>query len=199
MAEQKHHAETVRKIAELALGDAVEITVLIELLKEQNSGDVIQTLAGAGVEKAAGVLRNALIARLVLLIARSYAEPRDKDLHLGAAVNLLKDKTTREIFQPGATKLAEFDEHWAKCRGDHRLPKIIDFRDKYTAHLGEPKELTAATYGELFGFGADTAKCMEMLALATNIAVTSIDIDPDVLSSPKAFWAPWKAPDKPAP
>jgi hypothetical protein len=35
---------------------------------------------------------------------------------------------------------------------------------------------------------------MELLALATNFAVNTIDTDPDVVSSAKAFWRPWMAP-----
>jgi AbiU2 len=199
VTEQQHHAEKVREIAGLACGDAIEITILIELLEEQTGDGVIEALSEAGADRAAGVVQNALIARLVLLTARAYAKTRDGDLHLRVAAELLNDKTTREIFQAGTAKLTEFDKQWDKCCGDHRLPKINDFRDKFTAHLGEPKELTAATYGELFEFGAETAKCMELLALGTNLAVAPIDTDPDVAQSPKAFWAPWKAPEEPAP
>jgi hypothetical protein len=185
--QQQHHAERVRTVAELALGDAIEITVLIKLVERQNSNGLNEALSRAGAARAAIVVRNALIARLVLLAARAYAEPKDGDLHLRVAQVCLKDKTTREIFQANAAKLAEFDEQWTKCRGDHRLPKINDFRDKFTTHLGEPKNLDAATYRKLFDFGAETAKCMELLALATNVAVAAIDTDPDVLSSPEAF------------
>jgi hypothetical protein len=180
------------------LGDAVEITILIQLLEGQTGDGVIAALSEAGADRAAGVVQNALIARLVLLTARAYAKPREGDLHLRVAKVCLEDQTTREIFQANAAKLAEFDEHWEKCCGDHRLPKIKDFRDKFTAHLGEPKNLDAATYRELFDFGAETAKCMELLALATNVAVASIDTDPELLSSPKAFWAPWEPPPEPA-
>jgi hypothetical protein len=125
------------------LGDAVEIRVLIALLKGQNEGAVNKRLTEARAGRAALAFRNALIARLVLLVARAYAEPRDGDQHVHAAACLLKDKVTREIFETGdgAQKLAEFDAHWAKCRGDHRLPPIKLFRDKYTAHVGKPKEI----------------------------------------------------------
>src|ERR1700694_558183 len=174
---QPRPAETVRKIAELALGDAVEITLLIALMQGQNTAGVNKQLNEAGAGRAAIVLRNALIARLVIVIARAYSKPKHGDLHLRVAACLLKDNATRQIFGSGngAQKLAAFDAHWAKCRGDHRLPPIKGFRDKYTAHLGEPKAIQEATYRDLFEFGAETAKAMELLALATGVAVKPID------------------------
>ena len=174
--------------------DAVEITLLIALIQGQNTGGVNEQLNKAGVGQAAMVLRNALIARLVIMIARAYAKPKHGDLHVRAAACLLKDNTTRQIFESGngAEKLTAFNAHWAKCRGDHRLPPIIDFRDKYTAHLGEPKDIQEGTFRDLFEFGAATAKAMELLARATGVAVTAIDSDPSLVSSPEAFWARWK-------
>jgi hypothetical protein len=188
------NAETVRKVAELALSDAVEITLLIALMKEQNTGDVNKKLNDAGAGRAAMVARNALIARLVTLVARAYANVKQGDLHLRVAAELLENNTTRQVFggNNGAAKLKAFDEHWKKCRGDHRLPGIKQFRDKYTAHLGEPKEIKEATYSDMFGFGAASAKAMELLALATNTAVNPINTDDELVTAPKEFWAPWK-------
>jgi hypothetical protein len=82
------------------------------------------------------------------LIARAYAIPKHGDLHLRVAAVLLKDNATRQVFGSGngAEKLAAFDVHWTKCRGDHRLPSIKSFRDKYTVHLGEPKDIQEGTY-----------------------------------------------------
>src|SRR5216684_974418 len=191
---QPRPAETLRKIAELALSDAVEITLLIGLIQGQNTGGVNKQLNDAGAGRAATVLRNALIARLVILIARAYAKPKHGDLHLRVAACSLEDNTTRLIFASGngAERLAAFDRLYAKCRGDHRLPPIKEFRDKYTAHLGEPKGIQEATYRDLFAFGAETTKAMELLALATGIAIKPINTEPDLVSSPEAFWAPWK-------
>jgi hypothetical protein len=42
--QEQHYAERVRKVAELALGDAIEIVILIELLEEQ-TGDAMELLA----------------------------------------------------------------------------------------------------------------------------------------------------------
>jgi hypothetical protein len=185
--------QPVREIAEQAMGDAVEITLLIGLLKEQNTGGVNKTLGEAGASQAGVVLRNALVARLVVLIARTYAEPRQGDRHVRVAADLLKNKITRQIFQTGdgADNLAAFDAHWVKCRGDHRLPAIKVFRDKYTAHLGEPKDIET-TYADLFGFGTETAKLMELLARAARVAVNPIGEDAELIAGPGKFWAPWK-------
>lgn len=46
-------AETVRKVAELALADAVEITLLIALMQGQNTGGVNDRLNKAGAGRAA--------------------------------------------------------------------------------------------------------------------------------------------------
>ena len=96
-AHSRRPAETVRKVAELALGDAVEITLLIALMRGQNADGVNKQLDAAGAGRAAGVIRNALMARLVLLIARAYSEPKHGDLHLRAC--LLKDNTTRQYLR----------------------------------------------------------------------------------------------------
>jgi hypothetical protein len=187
-------AERVREIAELALKDAIEITRLIALMRGQNTDGLKQQLEKAGAGEAAAVVKNALLARLVTMIARAYSEPRASDLHVRAAVELLKDGVTREIFAigDGAERLAAFDKQWGRCRGDHRLPRIKEFRDKYTAHFGEPKDIDAATYSDLFAFGAETAKAMELLALATRVAVKPLDTDPNLVSSCDAFWLKWK-------
>jgi hypothetical protein len=190
-------AEIVREIANQAMGDAVEITLLIGLLQEQNTGGVNKRLEQADASQAGIVLRNALIARLVVLVARAYAKPRQGDRHVRVAADLLKDKTTREIFQTGADgpgNLAAFETHWKKCRRDHRLRPITHFRDKYTAHLGEPKDIPPASYRDLFAFAAETAKAMEFLARVARVAVVPIVADLELTASPKKFWAPWKQP-----
>jgi hypothetical protein len=189
-------ADTVRKIAKQALNDAIEITRLIALMRGQNADGVNQELEKAGAGQAGRAFKNALLARLVTMIARTYSEAKTGDLHVRAAIEILKkDATSRQIFQTGdgGAKLAAFEAQWTKCRGDHRLPKIKEFRDKYTAHLGEPKEdLDDATYAEVFAIGAETAKVMELLALAAKEAEKPLDSDPNLVSPCDAFWARWK-------
>jgi hypothetical protein len=190
------NAERIRQIATLALNDAVEITVLIALMKDQNEGGVNKKLNDEGAGKAGGVIRNALLARLVMMIARAYPKPKPwkGDMHLHEAARLLEiDNVTRQIFGSGEGKeyLSKFESQWIRCRDDHRRKKINDFRDKYTAHLKQPEEIDEATYAELFAFGALTAEAMESLALATRVAVNPISSDPAVMSSAHVFWAKW--------
>ncbi len=191
---RQSNAERVRQIAELALSDAVEITCLINVMQKQNTGGINNRLNEAGAGQAAVVVRNALVARLVTLIARAYPEPKKGDMHLREAARILEtDNLTRQIFAAGAGKerVASFDAHWTKCRGDHRLERIKHFRDKFTAHLGEPKNIEAATYTDLFAFGGETARAMELLAVAAGVAVNPIKRDPEIESSAEAFWTPW--------
>jgi hypothetical protein len=176
------------------LNDALHILALIELLKRQNSGGVNARLTKAGAANATIAVRNAMIGYLVLLISRAYAEPKPGDLHLRVAVDLLKnDKIAREIFDSANTpkKIANFEAHWAKCRGDNRLQRIEHFRDKYTAHLGESKDIPAPEYRELFEVADATVEGIELLALATGVAIKSIKDNNDALQSAAAFWKPW--------
>jgi hypothetical protein len=183
-AQSTRSAEAIRKIAGLALSDASEITLLIGLIRGLNTESVTKKLNEAGAGSVAEVIRNALMARLVLLIARAYAQPPwQHDPHLQKAACLLKDNPTRQIFGTinGYDKLAAFDKQWDKCHGDPRLPGIKNFRDKFTAHFGEPKDIPLTTYTDLFAFGAETAKAMELLALAIGFEV--LDTDPDFVST----------------
>jgi hypothetical protein len=91
---------------------------------------------------------------------------RENSGRLRRAARLLENNMTRQIFASapdGARKLAAFDAQWKRCRGDHRLPGIKDFRDKFTAHLGEPKDIDEVTYRDIFEFGEATAKLMELV------------------------------------
>jgi lysyl-tRNA synthetase class 1 len=191
---EPHSAEKIRNITQLALNDALQILTLIALLRRQNTGGVNARLSKARAGNANAAARNAMIANLVLLISRAYAEPKAGDLHLRVAAELLKgDNTAREIFDSAnrPKKVADFEACWAKCRGDNRLQKIKHFRDKYTAHLGEPQDLSEPEYKELFEFGNVTVEAIELLALATGVAAKSIRDNNDAEASAEAFWSNW--------
>jgi hypothetical protein len=191
---QKSAEQIVLEIAKQALDDAKEITTLVGLIREQNTGGVNQRLIEAGAGNATKAVRNALITRLVILVARAYAKPRQGDRHVQVAANLLTAASTRQHFKEKGDKdkLASFDAQWKKCKGDERLPKIKNFRDKYTAHLGEPEDIEDATYTDLFEFGPETAQAMELLALATGISNKSILTDSQLTTVATIFWKPWK-------
>ena len=176
---KKPAEQIVIEIAKQALDDAKEIVVLINFIREQNTGGVNKRLSEVGAGNAIKAIRNALITRLVILVARAYARPQHGDRHAQVAVNLLSTASTRQHFNEKGNKdkLASFDAQWTKCKADERLPKIKSFRDKYTAHLGEPQDIEDATYAELFEFAAETAKAMELLALAAGISDKSVLAD----------------------
>lgn len=139
-------------------------------------------------------LRNAMIGYLTLVVARAYANPRPGDLHCRVAAELLKkDKTARDIFQTGdaGKLLAQFESHWEKCIGDERLERIKHFRDKYTAHLGEPKDISEPEYRDLFAFGIATAQALDLLVLTTKVAVKSATGNNEALFSAEVFWTRW--------
>jgi len=191
----KSGADQIREIANLALGDALNIVQLTALLEGQNAGGVNKRLSDAGADNAAITARNAMIAYLVVLISRAYADPKPGDLHLRVAADLLKSDTlARSIFNAGdaSKKVAEFEAQWAACRGDYRLQRINHFRDKFTAHLGEPKDIPVPLYRELFAFGDATVKAIELLALAIGVADKPIESNIDAVLSANAFWKPWK-------
>ena len=188
------NADRIRKIAELALQDALQIVHLIELLRAQNSRGINGRVSKAGGSQAVIALRNAMIGYLTLLVARAYANPRSGDLHCRAAAELLKsDKTSREIFAAGdgGKLLAQFQSHWEKCIKDPRLERIEHFRHKQTAHLGEPKDIPEPEYRELFAFGIATAQALDLLALTTKASVKSATANNEALFSAEAFWKPW--------
>jgi hypothetical protein len=64
------NADKIRKIAELALQDALQIVHLIELLRAQNSRGINARVSKAGGSQAVVALRNAMIGYLTLLVAR---------------------------------------------------------------------------------------------------------------------------------
>jgi hypothetical protein len=68
---QTRPAEVVRKVAEHALSDAIEIKQLIALMEQQNVEGVNKLLSERGAGRAAICVRNALVARLVTLICQS--------------------------------------------------------------------------------------------------------------------------------
>jgi hypothetical protein len=175
---EPHSAEKIRKITQLVLNDALQILMLIALLRKQNTGGINARLSKAGAANANVAARNAMIANLVLLISRAYAEPRAGDLHLRVAAELLKgDNTAREIFDSAnrPKKVGDFEACWAK----------------YTAHLGEPRDLPEPEYKELFEFGNVTVEAIELLALATGVAAKSIRDNNDAEASAEAFWSIW--------
>lgn len=189
------NAEKIRKVAEQALQDAIQIVHLIELLRAQNSRGINARISEAGGSQAVIALRNAMIGYLTILVARAYGKTIwPDDLHCRVAADLLKkDKTCRDIFQTGdgGKLLAQFESHWEKCLKDPRLERIENFRHKRTAHFTEPNDLPEPEYRELFAFGIATAQALDLLALTTKASVKSATGNNEAIFSAAAFWKPW--------
>lgn len=187
-------AETVREIAGLGYGgDALEILVLIEIMETQNSGDINANLSDAGAAQAGIVVRNSLLTSLLIIVARAYANARPGDKHLQRAFDLLKDQKVRDEFYGRArgASLADAEAHWLKCKSDHRLGALVHFRDKFTAHIGTPKNIPLPKFKDVFAVAHDTVVAMEKLARATGIANVPVYDQIDAKPTAEAFWRPW--------
>lgn len=188
---------TVYEISDQGFGDAIEIRQIVQLLQIQNSQQVRESLEENDAETAALIVRNSLLTRLVLLISRAFSDSRDSDLHIGRAIALLKDGAVRAEIEtrgpPGSVTHAL--EIWTRLKGDHRLWSILHFRDKYTAHLGNPKpHISLPEYQQKFDFAREASNLMSVLAIATGAKTEGIDTwDDELHLSASSFWSPWLA------
>ncbi|WP_441267682.1 hypothetical protein AB7G19_02315 [Bradyrhizobium sp. 215_C5_N1_1] len=174
-----------------SLFDAQEILVLVQLVKVQNNGTVNPRLNDAGAGGAGAMIRNAMISRLVMLVSRCYAKPKEGDWHLYRAFELLKEQKVRAHFQADDGALTEATSTFEQLKGDHRQEKVRNFRDKFTAHLGDPKDKPMPNYEELFDFAVATVECIEKFARALKIWEGSVSQSAEADAQAAAFWAPW--------
>jgi AbiU2 len=190
---KKNDVETVRQIVNLALGDGIEIVILMSLLQSGNENGVNANLSNAGAGQAGIVVRNALFTRLILMITRAFAKSRDGDMHLGRAFELLEGDTLA-IFQGVGSRddLRAATDEWKKLRDDQRLNSLIHFRDKQTAHLGvSDPNIPAAINKDLFALGEATVDLVDRLAKGTGTAIVKIRSNVDAKPTVDAFWKPW--------
>jgi hypothetical protein len=185
----------VYEISDVGFTDGIEIKQLIHLLEIQNNEGVNDTLNLKDAGSAGAILRNAMLSRLVLLVSRVYGTPREHDMHAARAFHLLKEPAVKAEMAgrgpPGS--LSHAIETWERLRSDHRLPKIKQFRDKYTAHLGKPRpDIPLPEFRELFSFADDTTKLLGQLARATGARWEGLDTwDDQLQDAARKFWKPW--------
>jgi hypothetical protein len=186
----------VYEISDVGFTDGIEIKQLIHLLEIQNNEGVNDALNAVEAGSAGAILRNALLSRLVLLVSRVYGTVRENDLHVARAFELLKDPAVKLEMAgrgpPGSLKQAV--ETWQRLRADHRLPKIKQFRDKYTAHLGEPNPaIPLPEFAELFSFADDTTELLDQLARATGArGFERLSAwNNQLKEAAQKFWRPW--------
>jgi hypothetical protein len=192
--EEQQAVQEAYDISDKAFVDGIELLHLIEVMQAQNTGDVNKKLSAAGAAGAAMVVRNGLLSRIVLFLAGAYSDSRPGDLHLGRAFDLLKNASVREeLGHRGSTVLLDdAGKLWARCKGDHRLPVIRHFRDKYTAHLSTPNESPPA-YSDLFGFAQATMVVIDTLARGTGARHEPLsDWQGEAAHTAAQFWSAWK-------
>jgi hypothetical protein len=192
-APKKNDVETVRQIVNLALGDGIEMVVLMTLLESGNKNGISKSLSDAGAAQASIVVRNSLFTRLITMITREFAKSRDGDMHIGRAIELLEGDTLA-IFQGVGSPddLSAAIKDWEKLRGDQRLKSLIHFRDKMTAHLGAPNpDIPPAINKDLFAIGEATVDLIDRLAKGTRMARIKIRDNVDAKNTVDAYWKPW--------
>ena len=93
-------------MSDKAFVDGIELLHLIEVLQRQNTGGVNDKLNAAGAGGAATYVRNAIISRIVLIVAGAYAPARRGDLHLRRAFDLLVRPAVRhELGRRGSDQI----------------------------------------------------------------------------------------------
>lgn len=183
----------VRKIISGALIDAQEIFVLIELLRQQNSGSINDSLNKVNAGGSGITIRNALISRLVLLTARCYSPVRKGDRHLHRGIDILADTSIRLSFSNNQTLIQDAIDRFKKHKTDPRQQRLKHFRDKFTAHISEPlNDVSLLTYTDLFEISDLTAQCIEDVSVSLKLFDSSIREAAKADQLAGAFWKPWR-------
>lgn len=97
-------ARTVCEIADVGFTDAIEIRQIIQSLELQNQNEISEALLAVGAGYAAVIIRNALIARLVLLVGRVFDGSCHGELHVNRAMELIKDNAIRSEIEARGRK-----------------------------------------------------------------------------------------------
>jgi hypothetical protein len=122
----------LHEIAQQAFTDALEICCLIQTMERQNQGDVVTNISDQGAGSIGIVIRNGLITRLTLLVARCYAPiHRGKgDRHIRRAFDeVLKDAGVRARIEKQGTMvdLLEAETMWEALCNDPQRQQIKHF------------------------------------------------------------------------
>ena len=194
--DEQRDTHEVYEISVKAFEDGIELLHLIEVMQAQNNDAINEKLSAAGAAGAAMVVRNGLLSRIILFLAGAYAAPtRPGDLHLRRAFDLLQQPAVRDELglRGSPTLLDDATRLWARCKGDHRLLPIKHFRDKFTAHLGKPKDIPFPQYDDVFGFAQDTMMVVDALARGTGAQCEPLsDWQPAAEQAAGRFWSVWR-------
>ena len=191
----QHAVEQVLEISDKAFVDGIELLHLIEVLEAQNTDVISKRLSAENAAGAAMVVRNGLLSRIVLFLAGAYSVSRAGDLHLGRAFDLLNENPSvrEELGRRGSPEfLNKAVVLWTQCKGDHRLPPITHFRDKFTAHLSAPNK-PPPTFANVFSFAQDTIAVIDTLARGTGARHEPLlDWQAEAAHTAARFWNVWK-------
>jgi hypothetical protein len=187
----------VHEIAMEAVQTAFEILQIIEVMERQNSGRINSNLSESGAARAGFAVRNALLSRLVLLVAGAFAPARQPgDKHLRKGFELLDDAAVRRAVEStgSADSMKNAIHNWNQLQADPRMATIKHFRDKFTAHLATPKAGTPLPkYAEFFAFARALTVVMENFAHGADVTTEKLnESSEDMIASAQAFWKPWE-------
>jgi AbiU2 len=192
--DEQRDTHEVYEISDKVFVDAIELLHLIEVMQGQNRDPVNAKLSASGAAGAAMVVRNAVLSRIVLFVAGTYAPSRPGDLHLQRAFNLLEQPAVRqELGLRGSPQLlGDAVQLWAKSKSDPRLVPITHFRNKFTAHSSKPKDIPLPLYDDVFGLARDTMMVMDTLARGTGARTEPLgNWQAQAAHTAKQFWSVW--------
>ena len=108
------------------------------------------------------------------------------------AFELLKDRAIAEQM-PYQAELAEAQDIWGRCRGDHRLESFLHFRDEQLAHLSERQpDIDGAIINDVFAVAQQTTRALEKLAQGAGATGLSLETQiPAYTKSAARFFSHW--------
>jgi hypothetical protein len=186
----------IKKITTDSFLTAMEILQIVDVLERLNLVPIVENLDRSGAARAAIVVRNSLIARLVTIASGVFSPVREGDRHLKLAVKLLGDvEARRAIEHVGSSAGLDLALHkWEALEADPRLLILKHFRNKFTAHTAVPiADIPLPQYDEMFAFSREVAALMESFADATGVLPETLSAtEPLRIQSARIFWRPWE-------
>jgi hypothetical protein len=175
----------------------MELLQIVEVMERQNTGRINGNLSDFGAARAGIVVRNGLMARLVLLAAGAFSPIQGPgDRHFKQAMILLTDPVIRQDVEISGspTEINSTLQRWQELEADPRRVVIKHFRDKLTAHTAvRNSSIPLPKYGEMFSFSRELASLLEAFANATRTTSEKLSESDDFsLASAQAFWEPWE-------
>jgi AbiU2 len=186
--------DSIEAIAREAFQTGMEILQLVELMERQNTGRINGNISDSGAGRAGITVRNAMITRLVILVAGAFAPTRAGDRHLKKGFEDMADPNLRSLLKMDTQAFSRAEALWNKLKTDPRHDVIKHFRDKSTAHLADQKPgVPPPQYGQMFDFAKEVATTMEQFAIGVGVTTEVLNDTADWrIDSSQKFWEPWE-------